>query len=655
MLPIKKVVLYKHGVGYFERQGRVDGDASIDLHFRAAEMNDVLKSLTTLDLGGGHVSSISYESTKPVEKQLEDIAIRLPDENAITGLLTQLKGARVSAEIPGKRIEGTVTGIETVTRREGDAVLTSQRLALLVDGALQSYDLLEIKSLAFLDENVRKDLQHLLDILIGAKKKDLKKLTIFGRGKGKRDFLATYTIETPVWKTSYRMLLGEKKPLIQGWALVDNTQDEDWENVALTLVAGLPISFVHDLYSPRYKRRPIVQVQEEEAYAPPQLEEAVAGADMDDYEDAKTAEKERAAPMGRARSAGAADTALGFASRDEARRQSVKVQTRTVEVGDLFQYQIKNPVTVKRNQSALVPILQGDFDGKRVAVYNPEVREKNPMSAVLFKNTTGMTLEGGPVTVLENESYVGESMLDTMKPDEERLVPYSVELGCLITLDHKSDLRDVRRAVIVHGSLTLTRYRVNRKIYVIHNKTDSKIDLFLEHRFTHGWDLVETDKPFETTENFYRFRFDVPAKKTVKFIVSERGDEAQSFAIQSVNRDQVRVWLESKFIDRRSMEVIHGFIELNEKIAALARQVADREREINEIFNDQQRLRSNLSSIGSTESERALRERYIAQMGRQEDKLGKLRLEAADRKEEKEKLEKDLRARVGALKFEATL
>ena len=180
MLPIRKVVLYKHGVGYFERQGEVSGDASIDLHFKAGEMNDVLKSLTTLDLGGGHVSSVSYESTKPVEKQLEDIAIRLPDQNSLTGLLAQVKGARVAVEVGGKRTEGVVTGTETVTRKEGQATLQSNYLNLLVNGeSLQSFDLLEVKSLTFLEEGLRKDLQHLLDILISGKKKDLKRLTIF--------------------------------------------------------------------------------------------------------------------------------------------------------------------------------------------------------------------------------------------------------------------------------------------------------------------------------------------------------------------------------------------------------------------------------------------------------------------------------------------
>lgn len=639
MLPIRRVVLYKHGVGYFEREGEVEGDAQVDLQFRASEMNDVLKSLTTLDLTSGVIANISYESTKPVERQLEDVAVRIPDQNSMSGLLSQIKGARVSLELASRKIEGAVAGIETIRRREGDA----NRLVLLVDGqSLQSFDLLEVKSLTFLDDNLKRDLGHLLEILIAAKKKDLKKLTIFAKGEGKRKLLAGYTVETPVWKTSYRVLLGGKEPMVQGWALVDNTQEEDWENVALSLVAGLPISFIHDLYSPRYKRRPVVEVREEEAYAPPQLEAAVGDEMVMGEADAAGPPMSMAAPRG----------AAGPADYGAARERSVQVQTRTVEVGDLFQYVIKNPVTVKRNQSALVPILQGPFEGKRVAVYNPEIREKNPMSAVLFKNTTGMTLEGGPLTVLEDETYVGESMLDTMKPGEERLVPFSVELGCVIAVDHHSDLQDVRRARIQNGTLTVHRYRVQKRIYAIQNKNDQALDLFLEHRFVHGWDLVDTDKPVETTENFYRFRMTVPARKTIQFVVSEKGDEASSYTISSANRDTVRVWLESRFIDRKTMEILIATVDLAEKIASLQRQIHDREADIQSIFQNQERLRKNLQALGSSADEKGLRERYVAELGGEEDKLKEYRTEIRLKKQEMDKLDKEWRHRISGIQFE---
>jgi len=657
MLPIRKVVLYKHGVGYFEREGDVDGDEAVEFQFKSDEMNDVLKSLTVLDLGGGIVSSISYESTEPVERQLEDIAIRLPDGNAWTGLLGQVKGARVEATVGPDKVTGTVAGIETVTREVHGATTQAFRLALLVDGeSLMTYDMLEIGGLRFLDENVKTDLSHLLDILIASKKKDAKKLTLFAKGEGERTLLASYVVETPVWKTSYRVILpadDAKKPILQGWAIVDNTQDEDWRNVALTLVAGLPISFIHDLYSPRHKRRPVVEVQEEEAYAPPMLEESLAeefdedeavGAGADAF--AMKAMAPPSAPMKRGKKR---------FSREEARATSAPVQTRTAEAGDLFQYCIENPVTVRRNQSALVPILQSEFDGKRVAIYNPDVREKNPMSAVLFRNTTGLTLEGGPLTAMEGETYVGESMLDTLKPDEERLVPYSVELGCTVAIDHKSETRPVHTVRVVKGHILMKSYRIARRIYLVKNKTDRKLDLFLDHRFNPGWDLFETPEPHEKTESFYRFRLDVPAKGSVRFAVGERHIDTESCSLSNLDRDTVKVWVASSYIDEATEAVFMELVDMSADIEGFRSGIEKARREIGEIEENQERLRENLQALSDTQQEKRLRERYVGELEKQEDRIVALREQIKAWREKSTELEEARAKRIRGTSFKKNL
>lgn len=667
-LPIRRVVLFKHGVGYFEREGTVDGDASLDLAFKAAEMNDVLKSLTVLDLGDGHIASISYESTLPTEKRLEDVAIRLPDGNSLSGLLEQVKGARVAVIAGSDRLEGVVAGIETRWRKVGDDTLHEHQLVLLVGGtSLRAFDLGEIKSLDFLDEGLRKDLQHLLEILIGAKKKDLKRLTIFARGGASRPVQASYVVETPVWKTSYRVMLGQPETRIQGWAIVDNTQDEDWDDVALTLVAGLPISFVHDLYAPRHRRRPTVEVQEEEAYAPPILEQAAYLSDDDERTSAGFA------PPPPPPAPGAAFTRAGIMpapaamparmappgqspqAKAAARERSMQVQTRTAPVGDLFQYVLDRPVTVKRNQSALVPILSAAVSGKRVAVYNSGVREKNPLSSIWLENTTGLTLEGGPLTVLESESYVGESMLETMKPGEKRLVPYSVELGCVVAIDHESDVRDVHAVRIVNGAFHLLRFRLARTIYRVTNKTDAVIDLFLEHRFQQGWKLVDTPKPVETTESFQRFRFDAAAKGETRFVVVEQGDQWESVQLTQATREHLKVWVASRYLSQVAHDAVAQIVALNERVAQSARQEAQLSRQIGEIGEKQKRVRENLSALRDSRDEQRLRERYVAELTRDEDTLARLDAELAQSRQDKIQIEAELRQRITTLTFDANV
>src|SRR5262245_36012471 len=278
-LPITRVVLYKHGVGYFEREGPVEGDAALALTFRQAEVSDVLKSLTVLDLDGGHIASVSYDSTKPLEQLLADVALAIPDQGSLVGLLPQLKGARVALHTGvAEPVEGSLLGVDTTDRQTGEGVVKVVLVSVLDDsGSVRSFDLHHLASLQLLDAALRRDLEYYLRTQLSAKKKDARTFTFFAQGPGRRTVRVSYTLEAPVWKATYRILLGEegKPPLIQGWAVVDNTQDEDWEGVQLSLIAGLPVSFVHDLYTPRYIRRPEVRVEETTGVLPPEVEEGI--------------------------------------------------------------------------------------------------------------------------------------------------------------------------------------------------------------------------------------------------------------------------------------------------------------------------------------------------------------------------------------------
>jgi hypothetical protein len=385
-------------------------------------------------------------------------------------------------------------------------------------------------------------------------------------------------------------------------------------------------------------------VSEEEAYAPPMLEQAVS---LAGYAAEEAAPRRAVPPPPRAMAAPGAPPPPQAAPRPAAAlAKSAPVQTRTVQVGDLFQYVIDKPVTVKRGQSALVPILGASFSGKRVAVYNREVRDKNPMSAVWFENTTGMTLEGGPLTVIEDDGYVGESMLETLKPDEKRLVPYSVELGCVISIDHDSNVRDVFRARIANGTLQLGRHRLIETKYRVLNKNDATIDLFLEHRLTAGAKLVDTPAPLETTENFYRFRFDAKGKTETTFRVLERGEHWEHHTIANVTNDQISAWVSARFIDQGTHAALAEIAALNARSLELKRHIDDRQRDIERIHENQKRLRENLQALGSSSDEQRLRERYVAQLGREEDVLVQLMQQIEHAQRERESVDSALRARV---------
>lgn len=632
LLPTKRVVLYKHGVGYFERHASVEGDATLALTFRQSEVSDVLKSLTVLDLDGGHIASVSYDSTKPLAQLLQEVALSIPDSGSLVGLLPQIKGARVGLHTGvDDPVEGSVLGVDVKERQTGDGVARVVLVSVLTDsGEIRSFDLHALVAVKLLDPALRRDLDFYLKTQLSAKKKDARTFTFFAQGQGKRTVLVSYTLEAPVWKATYRIILGEegKAPTIQGWAVVDNMQDEDWEEVELSLVAGLPVSFVHDLYTPRYIRRPEVKVQETTGVLPPEVQE---GIDIAAFEDSGERYMEAnavaapAAPMLLSKMRGAFTGELRHAG-----LSSTPVQTRERKVGDLFEYNIERPITIRRNQSALVPIVLREFDGRPVLLYQKAARAENPMRCVEFKNTTGLTLEGGPVTVLEGGSYVGEAMLETSKPDDVRLVPYAVELSVTVLDNVESHQGTVTRVVIRNKTLTAYRAQVQQTTYSFNNKSDTEQLCYLDHPRAPEWELHETAQPHEVTESHWRFRFALPPRKVTRFVVRQRYTTQYVYNLFDTNDALLHTWIEQRYLDARTTTVLRAVSEQRRQASQAEERLVRLAEERAAIHHEQQRIRENLQSLGDRPSEKELRERFVRTFGTQEDRLEQIERETRE-------------------------
>jgi hypothetical protein len=653
--PIARVVLYKHGVGYFEREGAVTGDATLELTSRQTEVSDVLKSLTVLDLSGGHVSAVAYDSTKPLDQLLAEVAISIPDQGSLAGLLPQLKGARVSVTpAGGEPREGVLLGVDTRERpAEGRGVAREAVAAVLTDaGEVLTFDLFGSRW-TLLDPALKRDLDFYLRTQLSAKKKDARTFTFFAEGAGERRVRLSYVLEAPVWKATYRILLGEegRPPTVQGWAVVDNTQDEDWEDVELALVAGLPVSFAHDLYTPRYIRRPTVAVQETTGVLPPMVEEGVP---TEALMMAAPPAPQAAAPAG-AQRLRRKEVFFGGVAKAESRSavSSTPAQVRERQVGDLFEYHIERPVTVRRNQSALVPIVLRPFDGRSVLLYQKAARADNPLRCVEFTNTTGLTLEGGPVTVLEAGSYVGEAMLDTTRPADQRLLAYAVELAVKVLDSIDSHDEPVRRVVVRKGTLKAQYLQVRQTTYTFRSKSPREQVVYLDHpRDGRQWKLTGTPAPHETTDNYWRFRFDLPAEKTTKFVVRQQQTLAQQYQLIDVTDDRLAFFLEQKYLDAAAAAALRQALELRRQLAGVEARIAALDAERDGIHAEQQRIRDNLGALGDRAGEKALRERLVRTLEKQEDRLEAV---AAERKQllgERDAARARLDAALAALEYE---
>lgn len=658
MSKIKRVVLYKHGVGHFERRAEISGDGEVRLAFRAEEMNDVLKSLTVYDSGGGSVSSVSYDNKKPISKLLSDISLNIPGQGGSTPLLASLRGAEVAVTVGSRTVEGQVVGVDSRSSSVQGEVVQRQLLTLFDErGRLLTFDLDEVTSVAFQDEELQNDMRFLFATVFSAKKQDAKALKVFSRGEGERTLSISYVVECPVWKTSYRIALSGQegnKAYLQGWALVDNPQDEDWKDIELSLVSGLPISFRHDLYSPRYLARKEIEVETESSAGPVMtegnlFEESFGGGGDDLFAEADLAMDmpepfAAAAPMMAKRARPQASRA---ASVD---KSAARVETITQKTGQLFEYRIDRPVTVLRNQSALVPIVADEFDGGKKLLYNESQRAENPFSVVDFKNTTGLTLEGGPVTVYEGEIYAGEAMMDTLAPDEERMLPYAVALEVEVKVER--DRHDALVAQSVsNGVWTQKRAHYETTAYRLVNKGETAKKVVVEHPLSNA-ELVNSPKPESETRNYRRFLVDLPANGSQELKLTEKKLVSDRTVFSHSNPDYVLVLIEGLLRQREEPPVLD---ELKQKVARM-KELNDEQREANEqinsLTNGQKRLRENLKSLGSTEEEKRLRSRYVTQLDSEETKLAELKQKLEKSREDFQAAHKKFFELAGSLTLE---
>ena len=290
-------MLFNSGVGYFEHDGKVTDNAKVDLKFKVKDINDLLKSMVVQDFDGGHVSTVGYGSNDPLDKRLSSFAINLNGNPPLAQLLEQIRGEKVEIDAPNK-IVGTIVSIETHKTEIGkDHFIDQTVLNIATDGGLRSVVLESAGSIRLLNPKLDAELRKALGVLATAHETDKKTVSLDFRGEGNRNVRVGYIEETPVWKTSYRLVLSdEKKPFLQGWAIVENPSEEDWNDVRLSLVSGRPISFTMDLYQPTYIPRPEAHLELFSSLGPQTYEQDLAKRDMEFRRVA-----EGGAPMNRAR------------------------------------------------------------------------------------------------------------------------------------------------------------------------------------------------------------------------------------------------------------------------------------------------------------------------------------------------------------------
>ena len=660
-VPVKQVVLFTSGVGYFQHEGTVQGDGQTELRFKTSQINDILKSLVLQDLDGGHVGTVTYPSQDPLEKTLGSFQVDISDNPSLGDLLDKLRGARILLAYYGpngaENFPGTILGVEkkqVAGGKDGANPLEKQFLNLVTDRGIRSLELDHVDKIELQDPGLQDELNRALAAAAGARDQDKKPVEIHFNGTGERHVRIGYVVETPIWRASYRLILPKDdatatkdatknaKATLQGWAIVENQTDNDWNNVSLSLVSGRPISFIENLYTPLYVPRPTVTP---ELYASLKPQEYAGGQNKD-----KALDKEE--PVGepvqelvlpadgrqlrsRAALGGTRDeaNAPAMASMSAAApappelnaTDSIVPLSETAKLGELFQYTVPN-VSLARQRSAMIPIINDPMPVERLSIYNESVLANHPLNGVRLTNDTEAKLHllQGPVTVFDNNRYAGDARLDDLPPGQNRLLSYGIDLQTSVIAKDLQSQQSIQTGKIVRGVFQVTRKFVSAKEYSTDNKSDCDKTIVIEHPVRDGWKLADTPAPIETTDKLYRFQQNVPAGKQEKFTVHEENITSQSIALLSLGLPELLTYRQTGEIPGPVRDALAKAASLKQAVTQTQADINDHNAQINNISQDQNRLRENIKTVDKTS---AYATRLLKKLDDQESQLEKLRTE----------------------------
>jgi hypothetical protein len=684
-LPVTRVSLYKNGVGFFEHAGRVTGDQSVTIDFTTAQLNDVLQSLTAIDLNGGRIAGADYNSTTPLDQQLKALPLGLGPDPTTTQFYKAIRGSRVEVRSGGATFAGRLLDVEKVdaAAKDGDPVTPKRFLTVIGDaGEVRTIELTPTTEVRVLDAGLHTDVTRYLELLASTRNQGLRHLTLQDNGSGARELHVSYISEVPIWKSTYRILFTEPKAgetksqtaTLQGWSVVDNTTGEDWNNVQLSLIAGAPQSFIQQLSVPYYSRRPEIPLPQE-AQLTPQTHES--GEFAQDKVATGTGSgtaagmgvgmgpgvggnyggglaRAQAAPAAAMRGsagiyAGTGQTnlnenyvegmplAMNGAPRNPTAFQylmpgviaeasaanSFGGQSSTAAFDDYFAYNLTEPITIRKNESALVPTLQTKIDAERVTLWSAQ--QPTPLRALWITNTSNLTLDRGSFSIVENGNFGGEGLLDPIHPAEKRLLSYAVDQAVHVSTEGDHASQKVASITASKGVLRLHNFEMHEISYVIHNAASEGRTVVVEEPFVNGFVLdSETagnsdPKPIETTPTVYRFRVPVAAGETVRLHSGARRPGITTYQLTDFNDSQLALILNETNNSDAIKRALQPILDARRHVADMQEAVDNLNAQLETLHSDEARQRENITALAS--ADKASRDRFVHDLNATEDEI----------------------------------
>ncbi len=688
-LALTRVLLSTGGVGYFEYEATVTGDADLSLEVRRDQVDDVLKSIVVYDDKGG-VGTIGLPGAEPLDTAFRELPFSPGDLTSPAALLSAMQGAEVTAG-GSRQLTGRLMSVteETVRLSGNDgATATRHRVTLMTADGLRQLVLEEADTLRFTDPAVQAQIDKALVAVAENARRERRRLTVHSnaprdpQAAGERRVRVGYVAATPLWKATYRLSLGtdgaaaqngqasdgkaqDGKGALQGWAVLENLSGEDWRGVDLTVVSGNPVTLRQALYTPYFVERPEVPVEVLGRVLPSADEGTVT---LDDTRAAMRpqAESSRAAPPPAAAMAAPAPAPMAeplakTAPYGSAAGTPAVAAVRSAETGAaegaqvLFRY--PQPVSVPNGGTLMMPIAARALPVERVALYQPASDGRHPLASLRLRNDGDTALPPGLLTFYDRTSksdgaatatsaYVGDARMATLPAGDSRLLSFAVDQAVTIDREEKPSRR-LSRASIADGVLTLSVTDRQSTTYTVAGATDGDRNLIIEHPRRAGWELAEPagNKP-DATAAAYRLPLAVPAGKTVTLTATLERPRQERIVLTDLTADQIVARADAAELPLEVRQALTTLAGLRAAVAEKERRIAELERDRAERIADQDRLRENLKALPAGSD---LHKRTLAKMAEAENRLDALARDLTTARGEAEAARQTLRERVKAL------
>lgn len=686
-LALTRVLLSTGGVGYFEYEATVSGDADLSLEVRRDQVDDVLKSIVVYDDKGG-VGTIALPGAEPLDTAFRELPFSADDLTSPAALLNAMRGAEVttggSRQLTGRLMSVTE---ETVRLPGNDgATTTRHRVTLMTAEGLRQLVLEEADALRFTDSAVQAQIDRALSAVAENARRERRRLTVHsrapqdGQAAGERRVRVGFVAEMPLWKATYRLSLGtglgqngqgqngqadKSTGALQGWAVLENLSGEDWRGVDLTVVSGNPVTLRQALYTPYFVERPEVPVEVLGRVLPSADEGAVT---LNDARSAMRAQSEASragappvtamaapppmpgapapAPMGEALAKAAP---YGSAAGTPAMAAVQGAEAGAAEGAQvLFHY--PQPVSVPNGGTLMMPIAASTLPVERVALYQPAADARHPLASLRLRNDGDTALPPGLLTFYDrgtaNSAYVGDARMATLPAGESRLLSFAVDQAVTVDREEKPSRR-LSRATIADGVLTLSVIDRQSTTYTVAGAPDADRDVVIEHPRRPGWELAEpaNGKP-EATATAYRLPLAVPAGKTVTLTATLERPRQERIVLTDLTADQIAARASAPELPAEVRQALTTLAGLRAAVAEKERRIAELEHERAERIADQDRLRENLKALPAGSD---LHKRTLAKMAEAENRLDALARDLNTARSEAEAARQTLRERVKAL------